>query len=113
MKHLHRVTERRGARRIAADSQCLLGSESRLWMMKQLTYSTWRSTKMMDDVPMSTLGLVVAGFMIDLGDSAPQAKALQGLVVAGFMIDFGDSAPQVKALQARILRKVEASAVKE
>lgn len=80
---------------------------------KQLTYNTWRSTKMMGGVPMSTLGLVVAGFMIGLGDSAPQAKALQGLIVAGFMIDLGDSVPQAKAPQAQILRKVDASAAKE
>ena len=68
---------------------------------------------MIDGVPMPTLGLVVAGFMIDLGDSAPQAKALQGLVVAGLMIDLGDNAPQAKALQARIPRKVDESAAKE
>ena len=66
----------------------------------------------MEGVLMSTLGLVVAGFMIDLGDSAHQAKALQGLVVEEFMIDWGDSAPQVRALQARIPRKAGASALK-
>ena len=67
---------------------------------------------MMKGVPMSTLGLVVAGFMIDLGDSAHQAKALQGLAVEEFMIDLGDSTPQAKALQAQIPRTVGASAAK-
>ena len=67
---------------------------------------------MMEGVPTSTLGLVVAGSMIDSGDSAQQAKALQGLVVEEFMIDVGDSTPQVRALQARIPRKVGASAAK-
>lgn len=66
----------------------------------------------MEGVPMSTLGLVAAGFRIDLGDSTHQAKALQGLAVEEFMIDLGDGAPQAKALQARTPRTVGASATK-
>jgi hypothetical protein len=80
MKHPHRVTERKGARRIAADTQCLLGSEGKLWRMKQPTFSIWRNMMTMDGAPMSTLGLAVAGFTIDLGDGAPHAKALQARI---------------------------------
>ena len=45
--------------------------------------------KTMEGVPMSTLDLVTARFMIDL-----DGKALQGLVVEEFMIGLGDELPK-------------------
>ena len=77
MKHLHRAIERRGAREIAADTLCLIGSEGKWGMMKKPTQSIWKSVKRMDSAPMSMLGLVGAGFMTGLGEGIPQVKALQ------------------------------------
>lgn len=69
--------------------------------------------KTIEDVPVSTLDLVAAGFMIGLDGSAHQTRALQGLVVEEFMIDLGDNTHQVKAPQARTPRENGVSAAKE